>query len=174
MIPNKMSDQAVEAAVARILAINAERARRLAAGDKRVQYADHLLNVEHGDLRAALAIEFGRRHGWNRARSIFWNAGVLARRSTTASSIRTGESFGLEGDLFDHSYCYREASRPYRAAAIAAHLYNNSASKPGDLAEKANSLGLTLSWPDFPSWWLPGSTSLALYVPATSLLSRAA
>jgi hypothetical protein len=81
---------------------------------------------------------------------------------------------GLPHDLFDHTYCYREASRPYRAAAVAAHLYNNSVDHPGDLAERAERMGLTLSWPDFPSWWYPGRTALALYVPAQLPLRRAA
>jgi hypothetical protein len=77
--------------------------------------------------------------------------------------------------LFDHSYYFREAQSPYRPAAVAAHLYGNSAAKPGDLAETATGLGLVLDWvTDFPSWWYPGWTSLALITPARALSRQAA
>jgi hypothetical protein len=173
-ILHPLTDSDVEGSIARILEIMAERSRLLAVGNRTVRYADHVLNVESYELNARLAGEFGRRHGWIRAKSTFWNPEILARRSTTASSMRSGESMGLPHDLFDHAYCYREASRPYRAAGIAAHLYNNSAEHPGDLTERAGRLGLVLSWPDFPSWWYPGHTALALYVTASQTLSRAA
>jgi hypothetical protein len=54
-----MSDDAVEASVARIDAIMAERRRLLEAGDRSVRYIDHVLNTEHAALKAGLAREFG-------------------------------------------------------------------------------------------------------------------
>ena len=172
-----MSDVDVEQAIDRIREIHDEwnlHAERKQAGEPVPRFAGLAIDEEWRRLGARLAAEFGRRHGWIRARRRFWSPAILARRSTHASSMRQADTYGLQHDLFDHAYGYREPNRPYRAAGIAAHLYDSSADHPGDLAASAKSMGLILSWPDFPSWWYPGHTALALYVPSQSMIQRAA
>jgi len=181
-----MSDKEVEAAIVRILEIIEETSRLRSAGNRYVTYPDHELNIEHSELRADLAIEFGRRNGWSRAKSQFSIEALAGRKSRGGSRGRESTFLGEHHELFDHFYCYREMQHPFRAAAVVAHLYgalpgtSAAATYPNlvfsqkeldEKAAKARGLGLALTWTQFPSWWSPGSTTLVLYTPLNDRIS---
>ena len=69
-------------------------------------------------------------------------------------------------ELVDHGYFYR---KDRKAAAVAAHLYGDfDAAKRKDTEATAALYGLRVTWPeDFPSWYLPGRTTLIVCTPAT-------
>lgn len=154
-----MSDTEVEEAIARISEIHAAEARINV-------YNKRLLN-ERSDLADKLAAEFGRRHDWRLTRTPFRIEALAEGKPHTGVAYRNATMLETYRNLFDHPYCYRSMVRPYRAVAVAAHLYNNSADRPGDLWSLAAKLGLEVSWPSFPSWHFPGRTAIALVVAAT-------
>ena len=102
--------------------------------------------IDH--LRDALAVEFGRRRGWQLAKTPF-TLPVLARRGTKRN--RQGDH-GFGHPALDHAYSYREPEPPYCAAAIVGHPY---APCPffGDLLDQVN--GYEMAPEDFPSWHVP-------------------
>jgi len=67
-------------------------------------------------------------------------------------------------ELVDHGYFYR---KDRKAAAVAAHLYGTfDAAKCQDAEATAALYGLRVTWPeDFPSWYLPGRTTLMVCTP---------
>ena len=111
--------------------------------------------------------EFGRRHGWVRASREFTVQALAGRKPHSGIGYRHSTRLGEHTELFDHHYCYREAARPYRAAAVVANLYNDqrrpSPRHPSGTVGSARPravLALRIS----PQWWLPRSTALALIV----------
>ncbi|MGE3405076.1 MAG: hypothetical protein AB7K63_20990 [Vicinamibacterales bacterium] len=119
-------------------------------------------DIELTALRLRLAQQFGDRHGW-RCSSADFSPAVLARRG-----VWDGRGDGLGAwnyRLIDHPYFFRTPDR--RAAAVAAHLYDNPARVRAEIDAMAARHRLRASFPgDFPSWWVPEATSLCLYVPA--------
>jgi hypothetical protein len=59
----------------------------------------------------------------------------------------------------DHAEYFRENEKPYRAAAIVAHLYNRNA--PVD--QWAHERGLTATIAPRASWYNPGGTIMVCY-----------
>jgi len=124
------------------------------------------LNTLQQDLTAArqrLAVLFGKRHGWRLSKSDFSPA-VLAR-----GGLFNGRGYHVDPwprDLVDHGYFYR---KDRKAAAVTAHLYGIfDYAKRRDTEATAALHGLRVIWPeDFPSWWLPGRTTLVVYTPLT-------
>ena len=121
------------------------------------------------DLRATrqrLAVLFGERHGWRLSRTDFTPA-VLARRGLFDGRACHADPWPRV--LVDHGYFFR---KDRKAAAVAAHLYGDfDHAKRGDTEATAALFGLQVIWPDdFPSWWLPGRTTLVVCTP----LARAA
>ena len=117
----------------------------------------------HQDLcatRQRLAMLFGARHGWRLSKSDF-SPSVLARRG-----LFNGRGYHdpWPRELVDHGYFYR---KDRKAAAVAAHLYGNfDAAKRQDTEATAALYGLSVTWPeDFPSWYLPGRTTLIVCTP---------
>ena len=124
------------------------------------------MNALQQDLRTVqqrLALLFGATHGWALSRSDFI-AAVLARRGLFDGRGYYAEPWPRE--LFDHPFYYR---KDRMASAVAAHLYGTfDAAKWQDIAAFAELKGLRTTWPeDFPSWWLPGRTTLVVYTPLT-------
>ena len=119
------------------------------------------LGIEIAALRQRLAAEFAQRNGWRRSGAIFTPA-VLARRG-----VWDGHGRGLNAwtyRLIDHPYFFRTADR--RAAALAAHLYDPSPRTRHEIETWSARHGLRPEWPlDYPSWWVPGGTSLCVYRP---------
>jgi hypothetical protein len=114
-----------------------------------------------------LASEFRRKRGWILANGEFTIEALANRSPHNGIGHHKTTLLGQHSELFDHFCCYREGNRPYRAAGVAAHLYNNSCDQPGNLHDLVSRLGLTLTWPtDFSSWWYPGWTALAFLSPA--------
>jgi hypothetical protein len=155
--PTATQEANVAAAVAKILTVLHSR------NDSAISASEFL------SLQNSLAAEFGRRRGWRLSASSF-TIRALAKRQAPGS--RTIES--LDQDLFDHPYYYRESQRPFRAAALVAHVYDvPKTSDPvarlkaiTNLATKADRLGLELEATDsFPSWHYPGWTTLLIYTP---------
>ena len=104
---------------------------------------------------------FGERHGWHLSKSDF-SPSVLARRG-----LFNGRGYHVDPwprELVDHGYFYR---RDRKAAAVAAHLYGTfDAAKRQDTEATASLYGLRVTWPeDFPSWYLPGRTTLIVCTP---------
>lgn len=122
------------------------------------------INALQQDLRATrerLAVIFGERDGWRLSRSQF-SPSVLARRG-----LFNGRGYHVDSwprELVDHGYFYR---KDRMAAAVAAHLYGTfDAAKRQDTEATAALYGLRVSWPeDFPSWYLPGRTTLIVCTP---------
>ena len=111
--------------------------------------------------RQRLAVLFGERHGWHLSRSDF-SPSVLARRG-----LFNGRGYHVDPwprELIDHGYFYR---KDRKAAAVAAHLYGIfDAAKCQDTEDTAALYGLRVTWPeDFPSWYLPGRTTLIVCTP---------
>ena len=110
--------------------------------------------------RQRLAVLFGERHGWRLSKSDFSHS-VLARRG-----LFNGRGYHdpWPRELVDHGYFYR---KDRKAAAVAAHLYGTfDAAKRQDTEATAALYGLRVTWPeDFPSWYLPGRTTLIVCTP---------
>ncbi len=113
------------------------------------QHTDHLTA-----LKMRMVGLFGEQRGWRRARRHF-NAIKLARR---------GRGYALLDDwphcYADHAYFYLKDRQP---VGVVAHPYDISAEEPRGVHEWAAREGLKASFPDFPSWWYPGRTSLVLF-----------
>ena len=122
------------------------------------------INALQQDLQATrqrLAVLFGERHGWHLSKSAF-SPSVLARRGLFNGRGSHVDPWPRE--LVDHGYFYR---RDRKAAAVAAHLYGTfDAAKRQDTEATAALYGLRVTWPeDFPSWYLPGRTTLIVCTP---------
>jgi hypothetical protein len=137
-----------------------------AMADKRALIAETRtvprLNARQQELRTLqqrLAVLFGAIHGWTLSRSDFTSA-VLARRGLFDGRGRHADPWPR--DLVDHPFFYR---KDRVASAVAAHLYGTfDAARRQDIAALAALKGLHATWPeDFPSWWLPGRTTLVVY-----------
>jgi hypothetical protein len=101
-----------------------------------------------------LASDFGAARGWRISNSDF---GITA---LSRGGVRGGKDWWCAPPrpVFDHSWFYRVGRR---AAAIATHPYvvDEAACR-----EYAAAIGLTVEFPDYPSWWFPGHTVFALYI----------
>ena len=111
--------------------------------------------------RQRLAMLFGERHGWRLSKSDF-SPSVLARRG-----LFNGRGYHVDPwprELVDHGYFYR---KDRKAAAVAAHLYGTfDDAKRQDTMATAALYRLCVTWPeDFPSWYLPGRTTLIVCTP---------
>ena len=121
----------------------------------------HALQQDLQATRQRLAVLFGERHGWHLSKSAF-SPSVLARRG-----LFNGRGYHVDPwprELVDHGYFYR---KDRMAAAVAAHLYGTfDATKRQDTEATAALHGLHVTWPeDFPSWYLPGRTTLIVCTP---------
>ena len=122
------------------------------------------INALQQDLQATrqrLAVLFGERHGWHLSKSAF-SPSVLAR-----GGLFNGRGYHVDPwprELVDHGYFY---GKDRKAAAVAAHLYGTfDAAKRQDTEATAALYGLRVTWPeDFPSWYLPGRTTLIVCTP---------
>ena len=119
---------------------------------------------EANALRHRLAAEFGLAHSWYLSKTRF-SIRCLARRGHHDGSDNDPSFFFDDGDMFDHSYHYRTPNR--RAAAIATHFYNSSGdARRSEITSWAAAHDLAATFPEFPSWWFPGWTTLVRYQPA--------
>ena len=121
----------------------------------------HALQQDLQATRQRLAVLFGERHGWHLSKSAF-SPSVLAR-----GGLFNGRGYHVDPwphELVDHGYFYR---KDRKAAAVAAHLYGDfDAAKRQDTEATAALHGLRATWPeDFPSWYLPGRTTLIVCTP---------
>ena len=119
------------------------------------------LQQDQHATRQRLAVLFGERHGWHLSKSAF-SPSVLARRG-----LFNGRGYHVDPwprALIDHGYFYR---KDRKAAAVAAHLYGTfDAANRQDTEATAALYGLRVTWPeDFPSWYLPGRTTLIVCTP---------
>jgi len=114
-------------------------------------------------IREELVQRFAEAHGWKHTERWFSDR-VLAERKVH-SGARTDPYKSLNGrqgsQYIDHAYFFRDQRK--RTAGLVVHLYN----VPSDIEAEAAEAGLRVSYPDFPSWWRPGGTTLVLY---TSLM----
>lgn len=116
-------------------------------------------HAEARELQQQLAADFGRRHGWQLSPTRFFlttlaRGGVFDRDDV---DLALGGDEGHEG--YDHPYFYRVNRR---ARALAVHLYD-AKDRQGEILTWAKDRGLQASFPDYPSWWYPGQTTLVLY-----------
>ena len=121
----------------------------------------HALQQDLQATRQRLAVLFGERHGWHLSKSAF-SPSVLARRGLFNGRGNHVDPWPRE--LVDHGYFYR---KDRKAAAVAAHLYGDfDAAKRHHTEATASLYGLRVTWPeDFPSWYLPGRTTLIICTP---------
>ena len=118
------------------------------------------------EIKQVLAGEFGRRYGWKLSRSCFGLKTLSGRLRHCVHDYASGDALAI-----DHPYFYRDPVRPYRAAALAVHLYNWPDVQP-EVEAICERSALTFEHiTHFPSWWYPGHTELILYRPATVLAS---
>ena len=111
-------------------------------------------------LRHRLVELFAERHGWRPSRAEFTPA-VLARSVGHGGRDRRAWPY----HMIDHPYYFRTPHR--RAAALAAHLFGMSPQTQQLICEWAERAHLRVMFPtDFPSWWVPGGTTLCVYLPA--------
>lgn len=128
--------------------------------EKRYPRISALQQDQHA-TRQRLAVLFGERHGWHLSRSAF-SPSVLARRG-----LFNGRGYHVDPwprELVDHGYFYR---KDRKAAAVAALPYGTfDAAKRQETEDTAALYRLHVTWPeDFPSWYLPGRTTLIVCTP---------
>ncbi len=112
------------------------------------------------EIEQGLATAFGQLHGWALSPTRF-TLTQLAQQSNQRRHRYVDDPNGV----MDHPYYYRETQRPYRPAGLAAHLYNWPYCGP-HVEFYCLKIGLRYeSIIDFPSWWVPGQTTLILYTP---------
>jgi hypothetical protein len=105
-------------------------------------------------LQRQLAEEFGRRNAWEHNNKWF------SLCTLVSNGIREGSPCpAIEYPYVDHPYYYR---KDRRACALAVHLYN-ATGRHDDIVAWAASNEMRASFPDFPSWWWPGTTTLVIY-----------
>jgi hypothetical protein len=118
---------------------------------------------ERERLRAEARRRFARLNGWREANRGF--SLVVLRDHKVRDAA--GFDYGLSGSSahgFDHLSFYRDAHRPYRAAAIVAHNYASDA-----MVDKARAFaaerGLVAHTPPdtSASWYLPGGVRFICY-----------
>ena len=136
-------------------------------GARRANFVGGTCGARHGSpllIRAVqhkLATLFGKRRGWRLSASGFPPA-VLARHGVSARTTDPAE--GYTRAAADHPFFYRTDDR--RAAAVAAHLYEARDQDRVAIRSWAAARRLTVAFPtDFPSWWVPGATTLCVYEP---------
>ena len=111
-------------------------------------------------IQKKLAKEFANRQPWAATQRGF----TLAQLGRRSNRSQRGD-WGCSTRVADHPYFYRELERPYKPAAIAAHLYDWP-DQEVDVKEAVQEFGLSYRVVrDFPSWWYPGETTLILYTP---------
>jgi hypothetical protein len=111
-------------------------------------------------IREELARRFGEQRGWTPMRL---GRGFGFNTLAKGGFARRGYNDRLpDHRCMDHAYFYH---RDRFATAIAAHIYNWPNNRAACEAA-AQSFGLRLEVPDFPSWHhsLPGGTTLIVYV----------
>jgi hypothetical protein len=143
---------------------NAELAEELAAllARQRELYGQSgcpIVNAEISSVRHRLCERFAASRGWRSGRE-------FSLRCLSRGTIHDGRrgwasmTDRLPHDVGDHPYYFRTLDR--RAAGIAVHLYD----VPKIDDRRAASRGLRAEFPDFPSWWYPGRTTLLLWTRA--------
>ncbi len=123
--------------------------------------ADRLRRRQVGNaisrLQYSLAIDFGLSRGWTLTMADFSPA-VLANRKAHGGYNDNGW-----WSFVDHTFWYRQGRY---AAAVATHPYTVDGGYRTEAACWANNKKLSITYPaDFPSWWLPGRTTLVLFTP---------
>lgn len=114
------------------------------------------------DMRRA----FAEANGWRLTDSSFPTR-VLARGKVHAgswdawTSLNNYGSDSFQHEFMDHREFFREKCKPYRAAAIVAHLYNDKA----DIHSWAEERSLVAHVPPLPksSWYYPEVTLFVCY-----------
>jgi hypothetical protein len=134
-------------------------------GARRAMFVDGKHGARHRTLIRALqhklATIYGDRHGWQLSASNFPPA-VLARHGVSARTTDPAE--GWTRAAADHPFFYRTDDR--RAAAVAAHFYEARDQDRAAIRSWAAAHRLRVAFPtDFPSWWIPGGTTLCVYEP---------
>ncbi len=114
-------------------------------------------------LRSRVIELFACSHGWKPSSRPF-SPTVLARMRVW------GRDEPYDATFIDHPCYFRTPDR--RAAGIAAHLYDaNQEHRRGEIRDWATRRGLEVCFPkDFPSWWVPGGTTLCIYRPANPMM----
>lgn len=109
------------------------------------------------EARERVVQAFAEKRGWRVSRRIF-----TLRQMRVGAPHRRVTDFFLNSDpqLFAHPYYFRHTERPYRPAAIVAHLYRSESDTPSIVAEAAL-LGLRAERLPF-SWWYPPNGCLAV------------
>jgi hypothetical protein len=109
------------------------------------------------DARERVVQAFAQKRGWRISRRVF-----TLRQMRVGAPHRSVTDFFLSSDpqLFAHPYYFRHTERPYRPAAIVAHLYRSESDIPSIAAEAAL-LGLRAERLAF-SWWYPPNGCLAV------------
>ena len=108
-------------------------------------------------LQYSLAIDFGLSRGWTLTMADFSPA-TLANRKAHGGCNDHGC-----WDFVDHTFWYRQGRH---ATAVATHPYAVDDRYRTEAARWAGVRNLSITYPaDFPSWWLPGRTTLVLFTP---------
>jgi hypothetical protein len=116
------------------------------------------------DLKTDSRQAFANLNGWRLTNAEFTTR-VLATSKVHAGSGRhwdEGRSAdSYQHEFMDHAEFFRESAKPYRAAAIVAHLYNCEA----DVHSWALERGLHAHVPPRlkASWYYPGATLIVCY-----------
>lgn len=124
------------------------------------------VGLEISRLRYCLAIDFGLRRGWTLSRTDF--APSVLAKGKLHGGWQTPEEWW---SFTDHTYWYR---RDRRAVAVATHPYTVTPCYRAEAGLWAETKGLTIDYPgDFPSWWVPGRTTLVLFTARSPRFSAA-
>lgn len=159
----RWQEQAPDALADRLLDLHA----RL-SGMPNTTLADRLhrrhVDQDISRLQYSLAVDFGLSRGWTLTLTDFSPA-VLADRKAGGGH----DDHGCWG-FTDHTFWYRQGRH---AAAVATHPYAVDDRYRTEAARWASARKLSVTYPaDFPSWWLPGRTTLVLFTPVLPLVLR--
>jgi hypothetical protein len=104
-----------------------------------------------GELRRALAVEYGRRRGWALAPGY-----CFPRRYLFDFRRHRRERYADLPRFFDHNFGFLARRRP---AAVVTHPYDVDDEVRAAMQAWAAEHGLAVAFPSFPSWWFPGWTT---------------
>lgn len=114
-------------------------------------------DIELAALRHRMAMDFGRARGWALTSRPFDVTALSGRRRVDRGRLAK----------VDWPRAYAEGASRYvaggRPVGLAAHLHAASSGERRSAAAWARSNGLAASFPDSPSWFMPGRTAVVLF-----------
>lgn len=143
--------------------INEWRHRRYEAEQNKLWRPARQAHMQVTTLQRSLRDRFAELNGWQLTRRQFPLAVLRDNKLHGNPDLRFEGPVGFNHDTLDHAEYFRHTEKPYRAAAIVAHLYG---AKTDELNAYAKERGLVahIAPSKMASWYYPGGTTMVVYV----------